>query len=148
MKKFLSMLLAVLMVVGVMVPTLTFFVGAEGAGEEEKTVAEIPELIITELCMNAYGNTEIYSTLDPETTMPLEKHYQQVNLPVGTGCSSYFEKSVDGNGVVTFKKTTDSNAVEGKVYYWESNLASNHTEIVEYFEVYNASAASVSRTNL
>ena len=140
MKKFLSMLLAVLMVVGVMVPTLTFFVGAEGAGEEEKTVSEIPELIITELCMNAYGNTEIYSTLDPETAMPLEKHYQQVTIPVDTNVSSgYFEKTVGANGVVSFVKTTDAKAVAGKTYYWESNLASNHTEIVEYFEVYNAS---------
>lgn len=141
MKKFLSMLLAVLMVVSVMVPMLTFLVGAEGADGDgaAENRSDIPELIITELCMNAYSNTEIYPYMDPETTMPKEVHYQQTVLAEGANATSYYEKTVDANGVVTFVKSTDTKAVAGKAYYHASDLNSSQTEIIEYFEVYNAS---------
>ncbi|MBE6702882.1 MAG: hypothetical protein E7585_05680 [Ruminococcaceae bacterium] len=139
MKKFLSMLLAVLMVVSVMVPTLSLFVGAEGDAEAEQSASGLPELIITELVTNAYGSGEIYSYLDPQTAMPQEKHYQQLNLAVDASCKDYFEKVEGNNGVISFVKTTDTKAVAGKIYYYERDMSANDTEVMEYYEIYNAS---------
>lgn len=141
MKKFLSMLLAVLMVVSVMIPMLTFLVAAEsGDGDGQKEiVSDIPNLIITELCMNAYGYNEIYPYLEDyaDTAMPLGTHYQEATVEEGTDVSKYYVKKTDPQtGVVTFEKPEEKAAVAGTTYYWGASVSV--TEVVEYFEIYNA----------
>ena len=57
MKRFLSLLLAVLMVVSVMVP-FTLLAGAEGDGtaDVQANKSDLPNLIITELVTNAVSH--------------------------------------------------------------------------------------------
>ena len=64
MKKFLSFLLAVLMIVSVMVPMLTLLVSAEGDGNEDAVLdSDFPELVITEYHANSVYFSNIYNTL-------------------------------------------------------------------------------------
>ena len=71
MKRFLSFSLAVLMVVGVMIPFLTLLISAEGEGGEADPVnsvtSEIPHLIITELATNAVSHSSVFDVPSQST---------------------------------------------------------------------------------
>lgn len=148
MKRFLSMLLAVLMVVGVMVPMLTLFTGASDADTEETdNTTDIPHLIITELHTNSESHHTVlaYQT-NPDLMQPREIYWREVAVTVGTTkVTSYFEKD-EVNGTVSFIPATgDASglAEEGHTYYTKQDISGDITEVVEYFEIYNAGSETI-----
>lgn len=160
MKKFLSLLLAVLMVVGVMVPMLTLFVGANDAETEETNTTDIPHLIITELVTNAESHHTVlaYQT-NPDLMQPREIYWREVAVTVDeTKVTSYFEKR-DEDGVVSFIAATghtvekeeengeitklEGVAEAGHTYYTKQDISGDITEVIEYFEIYNAGKEAV-----
>ena len=147
MKKFLSLLLAVLMVVSVMVPVLTLFVGAEGADNTKETTTDIPNLIITELVTNAESHhTLLTYVTHPDLMQPREVYMREIAVTVGsTKVTSYFEKR-EKNGVVSFVAATgdkDGLAEKGHTYFTKQDITGDITEVIEYFEIYNAGTETV-----
>lgn len=148
MKKFLSLLLAVLMVVSVMVPMLTFFVGATGTDDTEENTTDIPHLIITETVSNAVSFHDVLAwASNPDLMQPREVYWREIAVTLGsTVVTSYFTKREE-NGVTSFVPATgDANgkAVASELpYYTKQDISGDITEVVEYWEIYNAGKETV-----
>ena len=157
MKKFLSFLLAVLMIVSVMVPMLTLLVSAEGNGDENQNSAinsEFPELVITEYHSNAVYFSNVYNTLNgsaatkflASTLYPKycnEVLYAPTYVAVGASVGGLFVRNEDWvTGEITFDPATGT-AVEGVQYHRRYNFTGNDNEIVEFIEVYNSGSEPI-----
>ena len=161
MKKFLSFLLAVLMIVSVMVPMLTLLVSAEGnAGETPAIDSDFPELIITEYHANAVYFSNVYNSLmnggaaNEETRFLAstlytkycgEVLYAPTYVAAGASVSGLYVKNEREQwmtGTIIFEPAS-GNAVEGVQYYRSYNFTGNDNEIVEFIEVYNSSSRPI-----
>ncbi|MBO5355131.1 MAG: hypothetical protein J6B09_03600 [Clostridia bacterium] len=160
MKKFLSFLLAVLMIVSVMVPMLTLLVSAEGDADENETpeiVSDFPELVISEYHANAVYYSNVYNTLiggnATEETKFLastmypkgcgEVLYAPTYVAVGASVGGLYVKNVDWvTGEITFDPAGGT-AVEGVQYHRRYNFTGNDNEIVEFIEVYNSGSEPI-----
>ena len=159
MKKFLSFLLAVLMIVSVMIPMLTLLVSAEGDDYENVVPSDYPELVITEICSNPCAVGDAYKTLNEganatdatkflASTMFTNDSgdiYAPVVHPgVGALLSNLYVREEDWvNGTVTYKQASGK-AVAGTQYYRLYNLfGRNSGNAFEFIEIYNAGAKAV-----
>lgn len=160
MKKFLSFLLAVFMIVSVMVPMLTFLVSAEGSVDESADiVSEYPELVITEVHSNAVTGVDIYNHLVGGNATDESKflastmftrsdsqdtHFAPVYVAAGASVSGLYVKNTDWvTSAVTFDAAS-GNAVEGVHYYRRYDYNSlDSNECVEFIEIYNSGSEPV-----
>lgn len=156
MKKFLSLLLAILMIVSV-VPTFIFSIGAEGEGDASgagngAAASEFPKLVITEVHANSINYNSNRNNWVKDATVgnvfyPMAEYdngytyYAARNPAVGSNVSSYYEL-VTRNGKKEFVKTSDSTAVEGKNYY-SVQTPSGVYDVFEYIEIYNSGTEPV-----
>lgn len=154
MKRFLSLVLAILMVVSV-VPTFIFSIGAEGEGSADGAngaASEFPSLIITEVHANSINyNSNRNNWVKDATVGNVFYHmpeydngytyYAARNPAVGSDVSSYFEM-VERNGKKEYVKTSDATAVEGKNYY-SVQTPSGVYDVFEYIEIYNSGDKAV-----
>ena len=112
MKKFLSLLLAVVMIVGI-VPLVAFTVGAAGGEAGAPIVSEFPNLVITELLPNSYnynnhllGLEKWYENIPAfRSTNRNEDYYQSIAVAPGADVQNYYKASgTFGSTNVTFTK--------------------------------------------
>lgn len=151
MKRFLSLMLAVLMVVS-MAPMFAMLVGAEGTENTvEATDSEFPNLIITEVhpnSINFNGNqpgwvkdAKIGDIFYP-TYAKGENYYYARNLATGAALDATKDyELVEKNGAKVFELTDDSTAKEGVSYYRVST--NDLYDVFSYIEIYNSGTEPV-----
>lgn len=150
MKKVLSLLLAVLMVIGICPTFLLSSLAANGDGSDSGTEAEtFPELVITEIYANAINYCQnaaawlknwpaevgFYSAPQPGEPyyLSLKEYAVGATLPNNT-----YKKVVDENGVVSFTLLSNgSKAVAGESYFFRYDTA-KYYDSFQYMEVYNS----------
>ncbi|MBQ8340809.1 MAG: hypothetical protein IJY22_00355, partial [Clostridia bacterium] len=153
MKRFLSLMLAILMVVSV-VPTFIFSIGAEGTEGTDganATKSEFPKLIITEVHANSINynsnrnnwvkQESIRDIFYPTPDYDKGAYYGARNPAVGANVSSYVEL-VEQGGEKKFVKTYDATDVAGKKYY-SLHKPKDVYDVFEYIEIYNSGTEAV-----
>ena len=140
MKRFLSLLLALLMVVS-LVPLFVISTGAQGNAD----AAGFPQLVITEVVadsVNYVDGVNDWMSLMPDvfgTTPGLEVVYEPVSVKSGRAVTSYYTKVVNNN-VVSFVKATGKS--DGKTVYYAQKVYSegseNYNNVFKFIEIYNA----------
>lgn len=155
MKKVLSLLLAVLMVISICPTFLLSSLAATGDETDSETTAEtFPELVITEIYANSVNYSEnaatwlknwpaevgFYSAPRPGEPyyLSLQEYAAGATLPNNT-----YKKVVDEDGVVSFTLLSNgSTAVAGESYFFKYNTA-NYYDNFQYMEIYNSGTKPV-----
>lgn len=151
MKKVLSLLLAVVMVIGIC-PTFLLAASASSDGEAESEVETFPELVITEVYANSINYRDnaanwlanwpkevgFYSAPQPKDPyyLSLKGFSAGASLPSGT-----YKKVVDEDGTVSFISATGS-AVAGESYFLKYDTY-NYYDNFQYMEIYNSGTKAI-----
>lgn len=156
MKKFLSLLLAVAMIVS-MVSLLALSIGAADGEGSAMSTSEFPSLVITEMITNSpnYNNQLLASDKWYDNipafhhTARNEQYMQPVLVSVGADVKNYYKISGSyGTGDVSFVKcASDEKAVSGTTYFTvargDIGYYDSGQNTFQFMEIYNAGTETV-----